>query len=454
MRDILGFKVLPEMLGLWMIETGICFFTFYLALHGAPDFAVGNGWQVNLGDAVGDAVVLALTVGLVGFALGLYRPTTCLEIRRMVMSTSVGAVASLPAVWLVAKALNIDLTGLFRVTPGWLGLLLAWELLLLATRLLYTLALRMDVLVRRVAIVGAPPAAERLIDAIGGLRRWVFRIEAIQPPAGFDLAKLPRGLWGVVFADAAVATAGGHQAGSGTVPSRVRRFDAETFWEDQLCRIDIDAAAGLGDGVAAYASLAVAGRAATAARRALDIAAASLLLLLTAPVLAITAVIIRLESPGPLIYRQERTGLDGRSFTLFKFRSMRTDAERLGPTWAAPGDARATRFGRLIRKVRIDELPQLFNILRGDMSMVGPRPERPHFVDQLARVIPLYHERARVKPGLTGWAQVNYPYGASVADAKAKLSYDLYYLKHRTLAFDLMILLATVRVILFQEGAR
>jgi exopolysaccharide biosynthesis polyprenyl glycosylphosphotransferase len=186
----------------------------------------------------------------------------------------------------------------------------------------------------------------------------------------------------------------------------------------------------------------------------MDLAIAVPLLLLSSPILLITALLIRLESPGPVIYRQERVGLDGRSFTILKFRSMRADAERAGPTWAAKSDSRVTRIGGFIRKVRIDELPQLMNILRGDMSVVGPRPERPHFVAQLSREIPVFAERARVKPGLTGWAQINYPYGSSIEDARNKLSFDLYYIKHRSLLFNLVILFATIRVILFQEGAR
>jgi len=141
-------------------------------------------------------------------------------------------------------------------------------------------------------------------------------------------------------------------------------------------------------------------------------------------------------------------------FTLLKFRSMRQDAEARGPAWAAQQDPRVTRVGAFIRRARIDELPQLINVLKGEMGFVGPRPERPHFVDQLAEVIPFYRDRACVKPGITGWAQVNYPYGASIEDARQKLSYDLYYVKHRNLFLDVLILFATVRVILFQEGAR
>jgi lipopolysaccharide/colanic/teichoic acid biosynthesis glycosyltransferase len=140
---------------------------------------------------------------------------------------------------------------------------------------------------------------------------------------------------------------------------------------------------------------------------------------------------------------------------VFKFRSMRVDAEAGGtPRWAQTGDPRITRIGRVIRASRIDELPQLANVLRGEMSLVGPRPERPLFVEQLARAIPFYDQRAYVKPGLTGWAQVNYPYGASIEDAREKLAYDLYYVKHRSTWLDLLILLRTVRVVLFQEGAR
>jgi exopolysaccharide biosynthesis polyprenyl glycosylphosphotransferase len=172
------------------------------------------------------------------------------------------------------------------------------------------------------------------------------------------------------------------------------------------------------------------------------------------PLMVLVALLVRLDSPGPILYRQERVGLGGKPFTLLKFRSMRANAEARGPAWAQQRDPRVTRVGSFMRRTRMDELPQLINILRGEMSFIGPRPERPHFVEQLAQAIPFYRERARVKPGLTGWAQVNYPYGASVEDARAKLSYDLYYVRNRSPLLDILILLSTVRVILFQEGAR
>jgi exopolysaccharide biosynthesis polyprenyl glycosylphosphotransferase len=193
---------------------------------------------------------------------------------------------------------------------------------------------------------------------------------------------------------------------------------------------------------------------ADAARRGCDVALSLLLLLLALPVLLIVAGLIKLESPGPVLYRQERVGLRGRSFSLWKLRSMRLDAEASGACWAAQRDPRVTRIGAFIRAHRIDELPQLANVLRGEMSLIGPRPERPIFVAQLIREIPDFAARTRVLPGLTGWAQVNYPYGASVEDARIKLDYDLYYIRNRSLLLDLRVLLRTVAVVLRRTGAR
>jgi len=192
-----------------------------------------------------------------------------------------------------------------------------------------------------------------------------------------------------------------------------------------------------------------------AVRRALDVGLALLLFLSTLPVLLLAALAIKLDSPGPVLYRQERVGLNGRAFTIYKLRSMQVDAEAGStPTWAAKRDPRITRVGAFMRHTRIDEIPQVVNVLRGEMSLVGPRPERPHFVDQLDQILPSYADRHHVRPGITGWAQVNYSYGATVEDAREKLAYDLYYVKHRSLVFDLLVMVSTVRVILFQEGAR
>jgi sugar transferase (PEP-CTERM system associated) len=189
-------------------------------------------------------------------------------------------------------------------------------------------------------------------------------------------------------------------------------------------------------------------------KRTIDLTLAVVLAVLSFPVMVLTAIAIWLESGGPVLYCQERVGESGRPFTLCKFRSMRIDAEKEGrPVWARDGDERVTRVGRVIRTTRFDELPQLWNVLRGDMSFVGPRPERPYFVAELAKEIPFYQQRHAVKPGLTGWAQVKYRYGSSLEDAMEKLRYDLYYIKHLSIFFDLTIVFDTVKVVLFRKGA-
>ncbi len=175
--------------------------------------------------------------------------------------------------------------------------------------------------------------------------------------------------------------------------------------------------------------------------------------LLSLPIAVATIIAIKLESPGPALYKQERVGENGRAFMVMKFRSMRTDAEKDGPVWARSNDARVTRVGRIIRKIRVDEIPQFWNILKGDMNFVGPRPERPHFVKQLAEEIPYYEQRHLIAPGLTGWAQIKYPYGASIEDARQKLQYDHYYIKNQSLMLDAVILFETVKTILFGRGA-
>ena len=191
------------------------------------------------------------------------------------------------------------------------------------------------------------------------------------------------------------------------------------------------------------------------AKRAFDIVASLLLLLATWPLLLAAAIAIKLESTGPVLYRQRRVGLYNQGFDVLKLRSMRTDAEADGRArWAEKSDPRITRVGRFLRTVRIDELPQAWTVLKGEMSFVGPRPERPQFVSELEQHLPFYAERHMVKPGITGWAQINYPYGASVEDARHKLEYDLYYAKNYSPFLDLLIILQTLRVVLWPAGAR
>jgi sugar transferase (PEP-CTERM system associated) len=232
----------------------------------------------------------------------------------------------------------------------------------------------------------------------------------------------------------------------------IKVIDFLDFWERETRTVDLDA---LKPSWLFYSDGFRCGPVDEFLKRAFDIIVSSSLLVFTLPLLVATACLIKLESPGPILYRQTRVGLHGRVFTILKFRSMRVDAETDGrPRWAMQGDPRVTRVGAVIRKLRIDELAQILNVLRGDMSFVGPRPERPYFVDELTKTIPYYAERHWVRPGITGWAQINFPYGASPEDARSKLTYDLYYVKNRSIFLDALILLQTARVIFWNQGAR
>lgn len=451
---LFGRHLAPELVALWLLEVLICGLLIgrLLPARLGPSL-LGDGWG-----GLDRAAVLALTFGLTSIAVGLYSPDSYLRTRFLLVNTAVGAVLAFPALWLVGQLVGIDVIGLSAHGGGRAArALLAWTLVLFGLRLGFSYALRARVFVRRVLIVGPDAAAERLAQAIATVRRGFLEVAAVLPveqAAALGAGRIEgRRVWGVILAG---------DAGD-TVPARhllraqargLRLYSDAEFWERQLRRIDLESVevpAAIGH---TGAPLSGRGRLDAALHRGFDIVLSLILLLFTLPLMLLTALAVRLDSRGPVLYRQERVGLGGRPFTLLKFRSMRTDAEARGPVWAAQRDPRVTRIGGFIRLVRIDELPQLVNILRGQMSFIGPRPERPHFVAQLEQIIPAYAERALVKPGLTGWAQVNYPYGASVEDARAKLSYDLYYVKHRSLWLDLMILLATVRVVLFQRGAR
>jgi sugar transferase (PEP-CTERM system associated) len=233
--------------------------------------------------------------------------------------------------------------------------------------------------------------------------------------------------------------------------SGVRIEDAATTYERISGKILTD---GLAPSWLIFSDGFQASRVTRVAKRLIDIVLAAVGLVLATPLMLLTAIAVWLDSPGPILYRQVRVGENDRLFTLMKFRSMRSDAERGKPIWATNNDERVTRVGRAIRLTRLDELPQLLNVLRGDMSFVGPRPERPYFVQRLAAEIPFYAERHTVKPGVTGWAQVKYRYGSSVEDAMEKLRYDLYYIKHLSIGFDLTIAIDTVKVILVAKGAQ
>ncbi|MCF8154400.1 MAG: TIGR03013 family PEP-CTERM/XrtA system glycosyltransferase [Rhodoferax sp.] len=321
----------------------------------------------------------------------------------------------------------------------------------------------------RVLVYGAGPNAVRLgdmlrtadphVDLVGYYANSGESLEEGEPPGRTPSGK---SLTEIVRAQRVqeIVVAVGERRG-GSMPLRelldcklhgVRVLDSATYFEKAMGQIRRDSVSAgwliFGDGFDK-------GPFHSALKRLFDIIFATFLLVLTLPLTVVTAVLIFLEGGVPVLYRQERVGLYGRTFNVVKFRSMRTDAEKDGtPRWASTVDDRVTRVGRIIRKLRIDELPQLFNVLAGDMSMVGPRPERPFFVNKLTHELPYYAVRHSIKPGITGWAQVRYHYGASVEDAAEKLQYDLYYVKNHTIFLDLVVLIETVGVVLTGKGAQ
>jgi sugar transferase (PEP-CTERM system associated) len=229
--------------------------------------------------------------------------------------------------------------------------------------------------------------------------------------------------------------------------------EVQNFIEREACKIDVDL---LQRSWLVYSDGFVTNWYRALVKRSFDIVVASLLLIAFTPVMLICvlAILVCDKFRGPVFYRQQRMGKEGKLFTVIKFRTMQVNAEESGAMWAEYNDPRTTRVGAFLRRAHLDELPQLINVLKGDMSMVGPRPERPVFVDFLTREVPYYAERHRMKPGITGWAQLCYPYGASIEDAKEKLQYDLYYVKNHSILLDMIILLQTVEVVLVGEGAR
>jgi sugar transferase (PEP-CTERM system associated) len=328
---------------------------------------------------------------------------------------------------------------------------------------------RYGILERKVLLLGSASDIERLRRLVAHDERFsgicIKATLEVMPDAEAIARGLPRG------ADALVDVVREHEIEEIVVSVRDRRggvlplrelldfklsgvqvIDGEAFCERQVGLVPLEnlraswLLAGDGFAVGMYRD---------SVKRTFDVVVSGLLMLIAVPVLALAAALIKLDSAGPVIYSQQRVGRHRRPFTIYKLRSMGCDSEADGRAqWTQVDDARITRIGRVLRNSRIDELPQLINVLKGEMSFVGPRPERPEFVSELSRTIPFYDVRHSVKPGITGWSQVRYPYGASIDDARAKLCYDLYYVKNHSLFLDLVILLDTLRVVIFSKGAR
>ncbi|MEP2736691.1 MAG: TIGR03013 family XrtA/PEP-CTERM system glycosyltransferase [Erythrobacter sp.] len=412
------------------------------------------------------ALVLSGSAGVVWLAMvavGVYGPYALRSLRfasaRLLVSISLGILA------LVAIDFVVQTEAFWRSTLFY-GMFFAIGMMVV-DRLLLNSFLGSSAFRRRVMVLGSGDRAQRLRE-LGDLPESGFvcvsyiamndgeRVveEAISRDAIHDLGRFVENL-GVSEVVLAL------QERRNALPLKdllriktkgVHVNDFSSFLERETGRVDLDTVNPswliFSDGFSSGRMLS------SAAKRVFDIVASSLLLLVTCPIIVLFALLVKMDSKGPAFFRQKRVGLFGESFDVIKLRSMSTDAEKDGAKWAEENDPRVTRIGRLIRKVRIDELPQTWSVLKGQMSFVGPRPEVPTFVDDLEQQLPFYAERHMVKPGITGWAQINYPYGASIEDSRKKLEYDLYYAKNYTPFLDLVILLQTVRVVLWPEGAR
>ena len=470
MLSVRGLFVPARTLALLLSEVLLMSLAFYLFV--APHDALVADLVDPFGVAAQFALLLAILTIITMVAVGLYHHDALLDFRALLARIALALALEVPVVF-TASLIYRDLV--WPAIPVWsvwyFKAIFALFACLLITRALFLFFADTGALKRRVVVIGAGERAAQ-IKALA-----VRSIGAQFVPAAFvATASDARHVEDCAFAlddgaDADRLFAFARQCGASeiVVATDDRRglpvrpllackarglavTEFLSFCERETGRVDLDA---LRPSWLIFSDGFRVSWAACLAKRVFDIVVSATVLVLTLPLLLLTALAIKLEDRGPILYSQERVGLFGRRFTLYKFRSMREDAERHGgPQWAAKNDVRVTRVGSIIRKVRIDELPQLVNVLKGEMSFVGPRPERPHFVDQLAPLIPFFRERHAVKPGITGWAQINHPYGASLDDARQKLSYDLFYVKNHTVLLDFSILIQTVRVVVFPEGAR
>ncbi|HUR33028.1 MAG TPA: TIGR03013 family XrtA/PEP-CTERM system glycosyltransferase [Vicinamibacterales bacterium] len=421
-------------------------------LHGTFDNAMGGVWRVMLITALCELCFYYNDL----YDLTVVHSKAELAVRIL---QGAGAVAIILAILTMFAPGVMIASGTFLTALGMLLVAVpAW-------RVAFDGVTRDPHLEERVLILGTGPAARSVGELISSQHDYPYRVvgyvdDAAVPGPDVDVAGTHKELTDLLqrqHVDRVVVSLSDRR---GRMPIRellqakmsgVRVEDAATMYERLTGKILIDE---IKPSWLIFSDGFRASRTTRAVKRVVDLVLAAVGLVLAAPLMLLTALAVRLESPGPVLYRQERVGENGREFTLCKFRSMRTDAESGTPIWAREKDDRVTRVGRFIRITRLDELPQLWNVLRGDLSFVGPRPERPFFVQQLAEIIPFYMERHAVKPGVTGWAQVKYRYGSSVEDAMEKLRYDLYYIKHLSIVFDLTIVADTVKVIISGKGAK
>jgi sugar transferase (PEP-CTERM system associated) len=446
------------------LDMGLVVGALMLALYTQSQTEQGLMSRAVVLEGLSRGVLIALGLLAVNAALGFYERGYNGSVHQMrsraVLSFLLSGLIAAGVLWLLPLAPPFDRTWLTLVVLGTTGFMLTHRVLV-GDMLPGSLARR------RLVVYGTGERARAVARSLHRssadlLGHIASPNEAEQPVAsrvapapGERLDQMARRL----RVDEIVVALGERRGGS--MPLRalldcklqgIQVTDIATYFERNLGQIRLDA---MSAGWLIFGEGFNQGLWRTAVKRVFDIAGALLLIALTWPLMLLSALAIKLESRGPVLYRQQRVGLNGQPFDVVKFRSMRTDAEQDGvPRWASAADSRVTRVGRVMRKLRIDELPQLFGVLVGRMSLVGPRPERPYFVEQLTQDIPFYAVRHSVKPGVTGWAQVNYQYGASREDTVQKLQYDLYYVKTHSLFLDLVILFETVGVVLTGKGAQ
>ena len=468
MLRIFGHFVPAATLALGVAEA----FFIAAALYFGIAILTSDAATIIAGGSTAVALALAAAIVVLMHSSGLYNVDALVDTRQTLLRGAL--ILTFILVIAVATTSQFGDYRLVHVSYRWRWIILLpslWLSCVLVTRTIFSRVSRTGVLRRRVLILGQGARAAQLRElakerfgayflpvAQVGLqdKAQVATIGAVQVKERVDAADLLSLAREVNASEIVIATDDRrglpvHQLLQCKL-SGISVTDYVDFYERESGRVDLSA---LRPSWFIFSDGFRMGMVVETVKRTFDIALALFTLILVLPLLALTVIAIKCEGRGSILYRQERVGLRGRVFVLLKFRSMAEDAERDGaPVWAAKRDPRITRVGWIIRKMRIDELPQLYNVLCGDMSFVGPRPERPYFVNRLAQNIPYYNERHSVKPGITGWAQVNYPYGASLDDARNKLAYDLYYLKNRGLFLDLIILIRTVRVVLWPDGAR
>ena len=448
-----------------ILQVGLDIFAPVVCVLLAVVFLGLGGGQVHLNAVIVYAIIYALVMVAFNFWLGLYNRANKRTLAKTRARAQLSLILSIPIAYSVFTLLSfVDDNQMLLLLSGFAALVGT-----LAHRIYAMHSRAGSLMVNRVMIFGAGAEA-RAVGKVLKKSAPDIQIVGFYPTASETDVRVPEQLllprayplsetaYSLNVDEIIIAV---HERRGGVLPLRelldcklsgVNVLDLASYFERALGQIRLDS---LKVGWLIFGEGFRQGTSRTFVKRVFDILVASILLLLSLPVMLITALLIGLEDGFPIFYRQERVGLNGRLFNVIKFRSMRRDAESDGkPRWASANDDRTTRVGRIIRKLRIDELPQLYSVLKGDMSMVGPRPERPYFVDQLTRDIPFYAVRHSVKPGVTGWAQVSYHYGASVDDSIQKLQYDLYYVKNHTLFLDIVVLFETVAVVVTARGAQ